>query len=213
MEERERDMTTLTFSRHYNRRSTTKISSPPFISLLINPTRHILPKLRYSTFSFLLPHLLSLLHRSSLLRESWEVWIMIPRPLTFVSLSFMNKINCGSVFIFILMLTNKFLLFLFNLFGVSERRKRVGGGVCGFEVICLVAFEIQNHLLIFIIKKQKNYMESPPKSPPRNSRTSLMDNLLGLLRVRVKKGINLAVRDVRSSDPYCVIKMGKQVLL
>lgn len=43
--------------------------------------------------------------------------------------------------------------------------------------------------------------------------TSLMDNLLGLLRIRVKKGINLAVRDVRSSDPYVVIKMGKQVLV
>ena len=38
-----------------------------------------------------------------------------------------------------------------------------------------------------------------------------MENLLGLLRVRIKKGINLAVRDVRSSDPYVVVKMGKQV--
>nr|DAD32106.1 TPA_asm: hypothetical protein HUJ06_010957 [Nelumbo nucifera] len=38
-----------------------------------------------------------------------------------------------------------------------------------------------------------------------------MDNLLGLLRIRVKRGVNLAVRDVRSSDPYLVIKMGKQV--
>ena len=54
-------------------------------------------------------------------------------------------------------------------------------------------------------------MESPPKSPNRTSGTSLMENLLGLLRVRVKRGINLAVRDVRSSDPYAVIKMGKQV--
>ncbi|OIV89929.1 hypothetical protein TanjilG_02120 [Lupinus angustifolius] len=41
---------------------------------------------------------------------------------------------------------------------------------------------------------------------------SLMENLLGLLRVRVKCGINLAVRDVRSSDPYVVLKMGKQKL-
>lgn len=38
-----------------------------------------------------------------------------------------------------------------------------------------------------------------------------MENLLGLLRVRVKRGINLAVRDVRSSDPYVVVKMAKQV--
>ncbi|CAI9759565.1 unnamed protein product [Fraxinus pennsylvanica] len=39
-----------------------------------------------------------------------------------------------------------------------------------------------------------------------------MDNLLGLLRIRVKRGVNLAVRDVRSSDPYVVAKMGKQKL-
>ncbi|KAE8694726.1 ubiquitin-like protein-like [Hibiscus syriacus] len=31
-----------------------------------------------------------------------------------------------------------------------------------------------------------------------------MDNLMGLLRVHVKRGVNLAVRDVRSSDPYVV---------
>lgn len=41
---------------------------------------------------------------------------------------------------------------------------------------------------------------------------SLMENLLGLLRIRVKRGVNLAVRDVRSSDPYLVIKMYNQVL-
>ncbi|CAN1856408.1 Protein C2-DOMAIN ABA-RELATED 4 [Linum perenne] len=45
--------------------------------------------------------------------------------------------------------------------------------------------------------------------PPGSS--SPMDHLLGLLRIRVKRGVNLAVRDVRSSDPYCVVRMGKQV--
>ncbi|CAJ1866685.1 unnamed protein product [Sphenostylis stenocarpa] len=39
-----------------------------------------------------------------------------------------------------------------------------------------------------------------------------MENLLGLLRINVQKGVNLAVRDVVSSDPYVVIKMGKQKL-
>ncbi|KAK3022631.1 hypothetical protein RJ639_046610 [Escallonia herrerae] len=39
-----------------------------------------------------------------------------------------------------------------------------------------------------------------------------MDNMLGLLRVRIQRGVNLAVRDVRSSDPYVVVKMGKQKL-
>lgn len=46
---------------------------------------------------------------------------------------------------------------------------------------------------------------------PSTSKKSLMENLLGLLRVRVKRGVNLAVRDVRSSDPYVVIKMYNQV--
>ncbi|XP_042503039.1 protein C2-DOMAIN ABA-RELATED 4-like [Macadamia integrifolia] len=47
---------------------------------------------------------------------------------------------------------------------------------------------------------------------PSSARHNLMDNLLGLLRIRVKRGINLAVRDVLSSDPYVVVKMGKQRL-
>ncbi|KAK8586658.1 hypothetical protein V6N13_010243 [Hibiscus sabdariffa] len=42
--------------------------------------------------------------------------------------------------------------------------------------------------------------------------TSLMDSLMGLLRIHVKRGVNLAVRDARSSDPYVVVKMGKQRL-
>lgn len=47
--------------------------------------------------------------------------------------------------------------------------------------------------------------------PARTS--SLMDDLLGLLRIRIKRGVNLAVRDISSSDPYVVVKMGKQVYL
>ena len=56
-------------------------------------------------------------------------------------------------------------------------------------------------------------MAEAPGTPEseRTSSSSLMDSLLGLLRIRVKRGINLAVRDVRSSDPYVVVKMGKQV--
>ncbi|KAL4339714.1 hypothetical protein GQ457_08G035700 [Hibiscus cannabinus] len=42
--------------------------------------------------------------------------------------------------------------------------------------------------------------------------SALMDNLMGLLRVHVKRGTNLAVRDVRSSDPYVTVKMGHQRL-
>lgn len=54
--------------------------------------------------------------------------------------------------------------------------------------------------------KRKKKMEDSHSAPK-----SLMENLLGLLRVRVKRGVNLAVRDVRSSDPYVVIKMYNQV--
>ncbi|KAL0429556.1 UNVERIFIED_CONTAM: protein C2-DOMAIN ABA-RELATED 4 [Sesamum radiatum] len=54
-------------------------------------------------------------------------------------------------------------------------------------------------------------VESPQKSTPTSTSTSI-DTLLGLLRIRVRRGINLAVRDVRSSDPYVVVRMGKQKL-
>ncbi|GAV61704.1 C2 domain-containing protein, partial [Cephalotus follicularis] len=39
-----------------------------------------------------------------------------------------------------------------------------------------------------------------------------MENLLGLLKIRVRKGINLAVRDTLTSDPYVVIAMAQQAL-
>lgn len=59
------------------------------------------------------------------------------------------------------------------------------------------------------IREEK--MTDSPKALAKGGSKSLMENLLGLLRIRVKRGVNLAVRDVRSSDPYVVIKMGKQV--
>ncbi|CAN6572747.1 unnamed protein product [Malus baccata var. baccata] len=39
-----------------------------------------------------------------------------------------------------------------------------------------------------------------------------MENMMGLLSVHVQRGVNLAVRDMRSSDPYVVVKMSKQKL-
>ncbi|KAI4387637.1 hypothetical protein MLD38_000056 [Melastoma candidum] len=47
---------------------------------------------------------------------------------------------------------------------------------------------------------------SPPTSAPE------MENMLGLLKVHIQRGINLAVRDLRSSDPYVVVRMGHQKL-
>ncbi|XP_004288396.1 PREDICTED: probable ADP-ribosylation factor GTPase-activating protein AGD11 [Fragaria vesca subsp. vesca] len=39
-----------------------------------------------------------------------------------------------------------------------------------------------------------------------------MENMLGLLRIHIQRGVNLAVRDMRSSDPYVIVKMSKQKL-
>uniref|UniRef100_A0ACD5UZT9 Uncharacterized protein n=1 Tax=Avena sativa TaxID=4498 RepID=A0ACD5UZT9_AVESA len=39
-----------------------------------------------------------------------------------------------------------------------------------------------------------------------------MDGPVGLLKVRVVRGINLAYRDARGSDPYVVLRLGKQKL-
>jgi len=38
-----------------------------------------------------------------------------------------------------------------------------------------------------------------------------MENMLGLLRLHVIRGVNLAIRDSQSSDPYVIVRMGKQV--
>ncbi|KAG0501421.1 hypothetical protein HPP92_001493 [Vanilla planifolia] len=38
-----------------------------------------------------------------------------------------------------------------------------------------------------------------------------MDSLLGLLRVRIIRGVNLAFRDACGSDPYIVLRLGRQV--
>lgn len=38
-------------------------------------------------------------------------------------------------------------------------------------------------------------------------------NLLGLLKVKIVRGIDLVVRDVNSSDPYVVLKLESNVRL
>ncbi|KAK1258862.1 putative ADP-ribosylation factor GTPase-activating protein AGD11 [Acorus gramineus] len=40
-----------------------------------------------------------------------------------------------------------------------------------------------------------------------------MESVLGLLRVRVIRGVNLANRDLRSSDPYVLLTMGNQKVM
>ncbi|PKU74139.1 putative ADP-ribosylation factor GTPase-activating protein AGD11 [Dendrobium catenatum] len=39
-----------------------------------------------------------------------------------------------------------------------------------------------------------------------------MESVIGLLRVRIIRGVNLAVRDTRGSDPYIVLSLGGQKL-
>jgi Ca2+-dependent lipid-binding protein len=38
-----------------------------------------------------------------------------------------------------------------------------------------------------------------------------MVEFIGMLKVKVVKGTNLAIRDMRTSDPYVVLKLGQQV--
>ena len=38
-----------------------------------------------------------------------------------------------------------------------------------------------------------------------------MVEFVGLIRVNVVKGTNLAVRDVMTSDPYVILSLGQQV--
>ncbi|GAU40743.1 hypothetical protein TSUD_14280 [Trifolium subterraneum] len=38
------------------------------------------------------------------------------------------------------------------------------------------------------------------------------NNILGLLKLRIKRGINLAIRDAKSSDPYVVVHMAEQTV-
>lgn len=38
-----------------------------------------------------------------------------------------------------------------------------------------------------------------------------MVEFIGIIKVKVIKGTNLAVRDILSSDPYVILKLGKQV--
>jgi hypothetical protein len=45
----------------------------------------------------------------------------------------------------------------------------------------------------------------------RGASGAMLDHLVGLVKVRVVRGVNLAIRDLRSSDPYVVVRMGKQV--
>jgi hypothetical protein len=45
----------------------------------------------------------------------------------------------------------------------------------------------------------------------KRGKTTMLDHLVGLLKLRVVRGVNLAVRDLRSSDPYVVVRIGKQV--
>ncbi|KAM7477983.1 hypothetical protein LguiA_026196 [Lonicera macranthoides] len=78
--------------------------------------------------------------------------------------------------------------------------------------------DIRSSSLVDVIKFEKvkretgETMDSSLTKSPQKRLTS-MEGLLGLLRIRIKRGVNLAVQGIPSSgDPYVVIKMGKQKL-
>ncbi|KAL0845624.1 hypothetical protein Bca101_018870 [Brassica carinata] len=54
--------------------------------------------------------------------------------------------------------------------------------------------------------------EGSSKPGPDVSHDQRMVEFIGLLKVTVKKGTNLAIRDMMSSDPYVVLNLGKQKL-
>lgn len=70
-----------------------------------------------------------------------------------------------------------------------------------FDVLCVAAL-----VSLFLFPEIKVTKEGKKK-------LGFMENSLGLLRITVIKGLNLAIRDSRSSDPYLIIRMGKQVRL
>lgn len=60
-------------------------------------------------------------------------------------------------------------------------------------------------------KSSKGVGEREREIVPVEEREGRMEKLNGLLRVRVIRGVDLAVRDMISSDPYVIVRMGKQV--
>ena len=52
---------------------------------------------------------------------------------------------------------------------------------------------------------------SMPEKFLEYKRLLIMANVIGLLKIRVIKGINLVVKDANSSDPYVIVSMGSQV--
>ncbi|KAL8512617.1 hypothetical protein ACS0TY_018924 [Phlomoides rotata] len=64
----------------------------------------------------------------------------------------------------------------------------------------------QNSLQASMSSKFMDSFRSSASSPPSEG----MVEFIGMLKVKVIKGTNLAVRDVRSSDPYVVLKLGMQ---
>uniref|UniRef100_A0A453D656 C2 domain-containing protein n=1 Tax=Aegilops tauschii subsp. strangulata TaxID=200361 RepID=A0A453D656_AEGTS len=64
------------------------------------------------------------------------------------------------------------------------------------------------------VSRHYSCFSSPTASAKQEERRSstMLGHLVGLVKVRVTRGVNLAIRDLRSSDPYVVVRMGKQKL-
>ncbi|KAJ4788678.1 Calcium-dependent lipid-binding (CaLB domain) family protein [Rhynchospora pubera] len=67
-----------------------------------------------------------------------------------------------------------------------------------------------------LIKKKLHYLHSDvgkaEKEKHKRGKHVLVENLLGLLKVKVVRGVNLAVRDVHGCYPYVLVQTGEQKL-
>ena len=73
-------------------------------------------------------------------------------------------------------------------------------------------FAIVSYLTIRLgLSKAEKIREVQTKRRRGTPGITMLGHLVGLVKVRVLRGVNLAIRDLCSSDPYVVIRMGKQV--
>ncbi|MFS7889720.1 putative Arf GTPase activating protein [Helianthus anomalus] len=72
----------------------------------------------------------------------------------------------------------------------------------------LNSMRIHNIGQAFINSRKRKDVELKPSK--KSSSTAGMVEFVGLIKVKVVRGINLVIRDVRSSDPYVMLSLGNQ---
>jgi hypothetical protein len=75
----------------------------------------------------------------------------------------------------------------------------------------LPATQLNQPVAITLVSHLTSHRPPPSAKQEEWRSTTMLGHLVGLVKVRVTRGVNLAIRDLRSSDPYVVVRMGKQV--